>query len=274
MFAPLDSPSLLSQVVVVNKLSSLCFSYNSIQSFVDQLKLVYRLGHGGKYSDNSIANGFWTLGLQFSRLNETIQHEIPITFGPTGKIDFTRTSENDLNEANSLLTPIMSALGILAISKGIKLDFWELTGWMFVGGYWSILADVGQIQPTVYGRPPLDFPADFSLPVTHTSVNNIFINETLFYIHYDYMLEVVLPLLGVLEPTFKFAPPIGQNQLNETQTTFMRTYLCNIRRRKGTISALVSITVTDYAFVRGAYNLFIFAAAWYQRKKLRDCMSP
>lgn len=60
----------------------------------------------------------------------------------------TRTLQSDLDEENALLNPMLSSLDRVAISKGIKFDFLELTSWMFVGGYWSILADLGQVKLT------------------------------------------------------------------------------------------------------------------------------
>jgi len=142
---------------------------------------------------------------------------------------------------------------------------------MFVSGYWTTLADLGQIGTTTHARPPMNYPypADFSSPIEHPATHNIFVNHTLFSLHYDYMLSVVLPFLGFLGSP-SFAPIDDENFLSPTEATFIQTYACNVRVMKTPVMAIVSIVVADYAFIKGAYSLFIFAAAWYEKQKARE----
>lgn len=192
-----------------------------------------------------MANGFWTLGVQFSRLNEGFQHEFQSHLvGQEGWIWLEHYKVIWMKKMHCWIQccPPLTGLRYPKESSSISWSWPVGCLWAVISLSWPISGRWNQ-----HKRPPLNFPADFAFSRTeHDSTSNIFINETLFYIHYDYMLSVVLPLLGIAEPNAKFAPPSSQNQLHETETTFMRTYLCKVRKRKGLICAIVSIMVTDY----------------------------
>src|SRR5271154_4499288 len=218
-----------------------------------------------------MSKGSWTLYIRFSRINEIVQHEIPITFSSTRKIDYTETNATEFDLVNTLLSPTMAPLALQALARGVTLDFWELTHWMFVSGYWTTLADLGQITTTTYARPPMNYPypPDYSSPIQHPATYNIFVNETLFALHYEYMLNVILPFLGFSRVP-RLAPIDDENFLSPTEATFIQTYPCNVRVMKTPLSAIVSVVVADYAFIKGAYSLFIFAAAWYEKRKAHE----
>lgn len=55
------------------------------------------------------------------------------------------------------------------------------------------------------------------------------------------------------------------NRLNETDESFLRTYSCLKRERKGALEGLVSVLAADYALFFGAYTAVIWIAAWIQK---------
>ena len=191
-----------------------------------------------------------------------------INFLPTGEIDFLGTSPGDLMAVNEIMLPVMRALQNTSDIIGLDLDLWKIINWFVVSSYWTILADLGQISPTytplssrLYNRD------DLSTAIRHPSTNNIFANETLFNIYSDHLLSTVLPLLNIPAPR---AGLNNQNRSISQYRTFKRSYSCTVRKWKSPLSAVVSILVAEYAFLRGAYSLFMFVAAWYQKRKMQD----
>ena len=160
--------------------------------------------------------------------------------------------------------------------RGIRVDFWKTFNWMFVSSYWSLLADLGQTTSTTYPSFPATFQGYFevhlSSPIHHPETNNIWVNDTLYGIYSEYLLGTIIPLLGFPAPIASFAPLNETNRIHPTPTTFLRTYTCKVRELKAPLPAIVSIVVSDYAFIKGGYSLFIFLAAWYEKRKHRGRM--
>lgn len=146
--APLEKPSLLHPSLVAGGLSSLRFGYYGIHWRV-RLMLDWNLTSNDVLpTNNTPAGDYWTLWLIYEPQNSTppMEYAIPITFLPTGEIDTTRTSEQDMSRANSILAPTIQILQ--SVIPGF--DFWKLANWIFVSWYWMILYDFGQIGPTVH----------------------------------------------------------------------------------------------------------------------------
>jgi hypothetical protein len=221
---------------------------------------------------NTPANEQWTLSVEYTPENETSPLTAMINFLPTGEIDLVGTSPGDLLAVDEILLPAIRALQDVSVVTGLDLDIWKIINWFVVSSYWTILADLGQISPTTY--TPLSSPLynrdDLSTAIRHPSTNNIFVNETLFNIYSDYLINSILPLLNITAPRAGFAPLDDQNRLISQDTTFKRSYSCTVRKWKSPLPAIVSILVAEYAFLRGAYSLFIFLAAWYQKRKMRE----
>jgi len=110
--------------------------------------------------------------------------------------------------------------------------------------------------------------------ISNSSPNNIWVNDTLYSIYSDLLLNTVLPVLNVQVPTIKVAPLNETNRLHPTNTTFLRTYICNVRRMKAPLPAIVSIIVSEYAFVKGGYSFFLFLATLYEKTKGRERKYP
>ena len=142
-------------------------------------------------------------------------------------------------------------------------DFWKLFNWLFVGHYWALLADLGQVAPTAYDLTIAGNPQ----PITY---NNVFINETLYKIYSNYISETIGPLIHKFRPNLPHLPIIPLNNatcLQSRETTFLRTYSCSKRQKKVWISMLISVIAADYVLIGGAYKLLLFLLGWYHLRK-------
>lgn len=153
-------------------------------------------------SSNSPANGEWTLLIQYTRNGEMAAIPIYIAFLPTGEVDLNRTSAADLLTATNLLAPSVSQLRSLTLDR-VEIDIWELLNFVYVGYYWTLLADLGQVSVTNY-RPtapqplPTWFQVNFSESIYIPSTNNIFVNASLFDTYSAYLNSTILPALNLL----------------------------------------------------------------------------
>ena len=222
---------------------------------------------------NTLANGSWTLLFKYGLEDQDVENVIPITFLPTGEIDFTRTSKDQLSLANQILQPSLDILEQKAAFSGVKVDFWSLLNFITVGYHWILLANLGQIAPTTYTALPA-YPAmpewewyrvNFSQPISHPPTYNIFINTTLFDVYSTFLRETVLPLLNYSSP--RFLPLNDTNRLQSSQTTFLKSYSCQIRRWKSPLAAAFSILTGIYVFVSGPYAAIILVASWLEKRK-------
>jgi len=228
---------------------------------------------------NTPAGNHWTLGVQFIRSNESVLSNgttVPVVFLPTGEIDFTRTSTDDLSTLNTILSPTISLLDELASASGVELDFWRLINWIYVNAYWTILSNLGQYSPTLYydtvdSDTRVTIP-DFSTAIQYPSTNNIFVNNSLYDVYSTFTLYTVFPLLGVSTSPAGVAPLDASNGLAFNETVFRASYFCTVRTLKSPFVAIVSVLVAEYAFIHGAYSLFMLLAARYQKRKISDGM--
>lgn len=217
---------------------------------------------------NTPANGYWTLTIYYTPIAEAVPRVVQLTFDvATGEFDLNRTSAVDITTANALVAPVINVLSSFALLHGVQIDFWKLINWTFVSVYWTVLADFGQDGPTIYEQQ------DLSRPVIFSSEYNIFVNSTLYSEYTTFLSYSVLPLMNLTAGTISFAPLDQANRLNVAQETkFLRGYPCNVRRMKAPINAVISILVADYVLIGGGYRLFILIAAWYQKRKIRECI--
>ena len=170
-----------------------------------------------------------------------------------------------------------------------NFDFWKLLGWTLVSYHWVVLFNFGQIAPTSYSliqNNPSDptitqghfyfngfGTPNFSDPTQYSPINNIFYNETLFAIYYEYLNSTLLPLagkVGVNVPLPAFLPITDQNRLQAVPTTFLTSYSCTQYQIKGWLSLVVSVITADYALITGAYSFAMFIAAkcsWFKERK-------
>jgi hypothetical protein len=214
---------------------------------------------------NTPAGDCWTIYILAMSPGEVDGVEYSITFLPTGEVDFGHTDFADFENADALLAPTTEWLKLYWIADE-TFDIWKLLNWMFVSAYWVLLADFGQIAPTVYAQSDSDLASAFFFP----STNNIFVNETLFEVYSSYLQDIVLPILQQVQPALTipdFSPLNGSNRLQSTDVSFLRSYSCIQRQSKGWVSAAISVLVADYAFIMGPYSLFALMAGWYQRRK-------
>lgn len=225
---------------------------------------------------NTPADDSWTLFLGYTLKDSYNETLIPITFLPTGAIDYTHTSSEDLDEANALLAPTIAGVppGVVNI-----FDVWKLLNWVIVSYYWISLFDFGQTAPTYYRSSYVlgDFP-NFTEPISYTSMNNIFVNDTLFDIYSSTLREEILPFLELFDPTFslqEFLPlHLGINTLQPTGMSLLKSYSCVERRLKGWLTVAISVFVADYALIGGAYSVIVFIAGCWQKHGARDGKSP
>jgi len=135
--------------------------------------------------------------------------------------------------------------------------------------YWIILADLGQVAPTTYtpSANPVFVRDNFTTALRHTAEYNIFVNSTLFELYTSYFMTQIMPPSGLRPPSGAFAPLSDNNVLGPTPTTFKRSYGCYVRRWKSPLVAIFAVLVATYASVQGPYALFIFIAAWLEKRK-------
>jgi len=218
---------------------------------------------------NTPADGSWSLTIHFTQGEDTTSKTIRIVYLPTGDIDFLNTIPGDLMMANTIMKPVIDLAQVISAFTGISLDVWRIINWIFVSSYWIVLGDLGRITPTTYTPLP-DHPYyrdNFTTARRHTATNNIFVNDTLYRIYSNLLLNSILPALNLSAPPGGIAPLNESNILANQDTVFRRSYSCTVRKWKAPLTALVSILVAQYALIRGAYSLFIVIAAWYQKRK-------
>jgi hypothetical protein len=218
--------------------------------------LIIEVDSNGK--PNTPANDHWELTFATTPVDAITPNFTYITFLPDGSIDTTRTSQSDINRTNSVLAPALSAL---EKTTSTTFDFWKLINWVFVSFYWTVLADLGQIAPTIEGAPQ-----------TFTANNNIFVNDTLFHIYTLYLQNTVLPLLNASASVF---PPFNnltpENSLKPVDSTFIRSYNCVERHLKSALSVIISLIVADYALIGVPYAMAISLAVAIEKRRRTDC---
>ena len=222
---------------------------------------------------NTPASGSWTLYLIYTLQNATFPQElwIGITFLPTGEIDMSRTTLTNLTKANIILQPLTALIRTVSPT----FDIWKLINWIWVSFYWLILSDFGQIAPTTYSSSTIGFqgtngilnPVLSSAPNFFTSQYNIFVNNTLFQIYYNYVKLDLLPLFTASEPLPAFSPLNDTNRIYPTEVHFQRTYSCLQRQWKGGLEALVSVFAADYALFFGVYSAVLVIAGLIQKRR-------
>jgi len=169
---------------------------------------------------NTPAGDHWTLSVQFIRSNESLLSDginIPIVFLPTGEIDFTRTSADNLSIVNAILSPTISLLQDMASESDVELDFWRLINWLYVESYWIMLTAFGQYSPTIYDNTPDSLAPNFSTALSYPPTNNIFVNNTLYEIYSEFTLNTVLPLVGMHPLSARVAPLVREMTSHSTK---------------------------------------------------------
>lgn len=262
--APIGKLSLFHVCLIKNNLTSLRLAYygnektrcGTNNSDVDNPP---NLQSEGK--PNTPAYEYWTFYLIYTLQNDTFAAEnwVPISFLPTGDIDNDRTTSGNLSIAATLLEPVTEILRI----RDPTMDIWKLRSWFFTCYYWLLLADFGQVSPTIYPYSrnaffggPLPSPDLTVAPTGYSSNYNIFTNATLFQLYYSYLRDI-LPILTTLElPPFN--PVNNTNWLEPEDVTFQRTYSCLARQWKGAIAAIISIFAANYTLFFGVYSIVIW----------------
>jgi hypothetical protein len=216
---------------------------------------------------NSPANDHWELKLSTTTIGALNENDAYITFLSNGSIDMTRTLQSDIDHVNSLLSPAISSLRVQLSQT--PFDFWELINWLFVSYYWTVLSDLGQINPTIY-------PTTFDAPATLPPTNNIFINQTLFDIYTSYLQNTVLPLLNnsqiiqSLPPLPQFMNLSNNNSLQRVNSAFIRDYPCLQRQRKPWLNFIISVIAADYAMFMTLYKIAMILGERFQKWRQGD----
>ena len=136
---------------------------------------------------------------------------------------------------------------------------------MYIVQYWTLLDDVGQVQPTLYERTGT-FPGSWT-PYTYSAKNNIFINPALYQIYDNYFRSTILPLLGIQTAPPKVAPPSSSDSLNPRFITFEMGYVCTESQQKPWPSLILAIVIGDYTILSGCYLGFKRLVELWIRKR-------
>jgi hypothetical protein len=140
------------------------------------------------------------------------------------------------------------------------IDIWKLLNSLFVGYYWFILGDLGQLSPVTYNILN-DFllPSNFSEPlINHMFTNNLFRNATL--------AETVFSNIGLNDTALVDAITIPKWAANEPLPKFRWTYLCNQRQLKPTLDLIVSVFGLALSLLHGIYFVSIVLLGWILRR--------
>ena len=181
----------------------------------------------------------------------------------------THTSPENLTTANNLLAPTIQLMR--EATGDSTFDFWRFINWIYVTYYWGFLADIGLSAPTAYdftnSTPPAAVPFP-SAAVPFPSTNNIFVNETLFQVYFEYYNSTILPIL--VAQSFGQPPPVllnDETRFEPIQKTLLRSYICSKRETKGPLSLIISVIAGGYALIVGAYKVVLIITGWWQKRK-------
>ena len=216
---------------------------------------------------NTPAGEYWILYVAYTQTADTQETRIPIAFLPTGEVDTTHTVPADLTRANDLLAPAAQLLQSLFDDN--SFDIWKFFNWLFIGFYWTLLADLGQIAPTGYDTSTF-ISLNYPQPVPFPSTNNIFVNGTLYAIYSAYLNNTLGPVLQENFGTLSLppVPPFDDNtRLTPVNTTILQSYSCSQRRLRDGMSLVILVVVADYALITGAYKFIVLVAGWFQKRK-------
>lgn len=198
--------------------------------------------------------------------NQTGFYGDRIYFTTNGEIDLTRTNPGNLTDANTALRLVQANLNTKASPLNVQVDFWRLLNWIYVVQYWTLLYDLGQVQPTLYqhnGTAPNNYH-----PYRFEATNNVFINGSLFQIYNDYFQNTILPLLGIPNAKLPILTPTPANGFAPLNATFQMGYLCTITQPKHWLTLLIAVAVGDYTILHSMYFVMMFfITKWHQNKK-------
>jgi hypothetical protein len=203
--------------------------------------------------------------------------EIPIIYNFNGKINMSQTGPEKLSIANALLEPAIADLRFKAEQQKVHLDFWDMMNWMFVNFYWTMLANVGQVQPINY-KPCRTNPLSRLMTVnfgdfkSYNSQYNILLNEDLYSRQSVYLTTTVLPLLNGTSPGI--AKLSDTNRFSPETATFIRSYSCSIRHWKDPFGFIFSVFTTIWVFTFGPISVLLFFATLFETRKRTSGSSP
>jgi hypothetical protein len=216
---------------------------------------------------NTPAGDYWALVVSVTTERYGSETQYPIFFLPTGEIDPIHTPPEILGNVTLILEPTIALMR--SMSGDPAFDIWKLFNFLVVGGYWLLLADLGEIAPTAYNITIPDSPRTIIYP----STNNIFINETLFQIYSEYILNTLIPLFNNVyhvnsgPDLLPLIPLNDATRFRPFETTLLRSYSCGSRERKYWVNLIISIIAADYALIAGSYKLLVMILSWSQRRK-------
>jgi hypothetical protein len=219
-------------------------------------------------SFNSPADEYWTLLIKYARIDESVQ--LPIIYNSTGMIDMNKTSQGNISAASALLNPVISDLGLKAEKLGLAFDFWEFQNWLFVNFYWTMLANVGQINSVNY-KPGLPAPllrlrtVNFNDRKDYDSRYNILLNDDLYNRQARYLTTTLLPLLNRTSPQIQ---PLSQtNRFTPEIATFVRSYLCQFRQWKDPFGFIFSVFTTIWVSTAGPLTVLFLFFTWLETRE-------
>jgi hypothetical protein len=197
------------------------------------------------------------------------QEASDLAFLPTLGLDVAQTK--GYASANTTLFPTIQIISAAATQVGIKnFDFWQLINWMFVVHYWGLLADFGQIAPTAWNFSDSNF-QNYG-PVPFSAGNNIFINESLFELYYDYFNSTVMPLYGYIFPPF--APLNETNKLDQSNVSLRALYACSDLTLRSSQSLVIAVIVADWAFITTFFTIALVIGTFLHTRREQNGMNP
>jgi hypothetical protein len=202
--------------------------------------------------------------LGWSSVNGLNENTSDLVFLPTLGVNET---ESGFNSSNFTLSPTIVEINAAAAAVGLTdFNFWELLNWMFVVHYWGLLADFGQSAPTMFEWNTVGVFQNYG-PVAFPATNNIFLNETLFELYYNYLNNTILPLYGYTLPRFS---PLDENnrlnQLGSSNVTLRTLYSCTDITLKSPQSFIISVLVADWAFITTFFAIALLIGTFLHKR--------
>jgi hypothetical protein len=266
IFAPNDRyDSILRPSLIANNVDSFYISYDGTD-LVHLFPLIVDYLPEPSASNTPASGESWYVGVGWTLNTESALQVDTIYFLPTLGVDTAKTGAT-LNTVNTLLNSTIQLLNNkFANPAGIQVDMWKLINWMYVVQYWSLLYDVGQMQPTIYPRNG-GFPTDYNNPQNFPDTNNIFINNTLFRIYAQYFQNTIVPLLQPSDaPAWSFQDLSSTNSIPPVEVAFYLQYSCTQKQIKTALSLVISIIIADYTFLNPTLGLIILYGAWRAKR--------
>lgn len=254
MPSPTNSLGSVLNGMKAQNITNLRIFYNSNQTSVYRTLTVGTATPEG----NTPAADHWFLSIGYTPIDGSEQI-LSIGFLANGSIDFTRTSQSELNQGTNLVQPLSS---FIQTTTNSTVDIWRVLNALFVSYYWFVLADLGQSAPIMYPNSgQFLVPSKFSNPQMYQPSNNPFLYPNLTGTIFS---DVAWNGSDKFSQVIKTV--VSGNGSVESDPKIRRIYLCTVRQRKRFLILIVSVSGVGLSLIASFYSCGIMGL-----QKLTQC---